>query len=98
MKHVRPDGKQWNNFVRTYLSFDGENNVNADFTKITKVAGVAYFEFLRASWVCMKDYITEQDFCKVNGNVPISFFEKNVRDHEVTKIMESEVIIKEYPT
>ena len=89
MNTIRPTTKQWNEFCNKYLSFDGETNINVDFQKITKVAGVPYFEFLRAMWVCTKDQYTVEEFCRINGGVPIKFFEKNVRDHEVTKLFEA---------
>ena len=93
MSAPRPDGKQWNNFVQTHLDFEGENNVKRDFSKITKTAGVPYFEFLRCLWVCVRDTMTEVEFCKMNGNIPQKFFEEKVRDHENTKEIEKEISI-----
>lgn len=95
MSNLRPAQKQWNEFCQKHVSTDGVSNVKSDFSQITKTAGVPYFEFLRAMWVCTKDYMTPEEFCKINGNVPLKFFEKNVRDHEVTKVLEADTKITE---
>lgn len=96
MSNIRPTQKQWNDFVEKFVSTDGVTNIKGEFSQITKGSGVPYFEFLRASWVCIKDYMTVEEFCKVNGNVPIKFFEKNIRDHEVTKLLEEDTKITSY--
>jgi hypothetical protein len=93
MSNVRPTGKQWNDFVRKFCQFDGESNVNADFATITKTAGVPYFEYLRSMWICTRESVSEEEFCRINGNIPIKFFEKNVRDHVITKEMEADLKI-----
>lgn len=85
---VRPNQKQWNDFVKKYMKFDGESNVTADFSALSKTQGVAYFEYLRVAWIATREHFTEDEFCRINGNVPKKFFEKNVRDSEITKSME----------
>lgn len=84
----RPDQKQWNDFVKQYISTDGNSNVKLDFNQLSRYAGVPYFEYLRVAWVATKEHFTEEEFCKINGNVPIKFFEKNVHDSDITKSLE----------
>ena len=81
---VRPTQKQWNDFVKNYLVFDDDTNVKGDFSSLSKKAAVPYFEFLKAQWICSRDHMGAQEFCKMNGDVPVGFFEKNIRnnDHE----------------
>lgn len=85
---VRPNQKQWNDFIRANTSFDGISNVKGDFKTLSKGMAVAYFEYLRVAWIATREHFTELEFCQINGNIPIAFFEKNVRDSQDTKELE----------
>ena len=89
---IRPSQKQWNDFVKYKLDYESDiSNVREDFTKLSKTSGVCYFEFLRCQWLVSKDIMTVEEFCKMNGGVPLKVFEKNVRIAETDP--EYEVVI-----
>lgn len=96
MAFQKADDRQWKVFMENHVSYDGETNMKSDFSKITKTAGVAYFEFVRAQWISCRDFQDPIEFCKMNGNMPLGFFEKNIRDHEATKEMEKDMVVITY--
>ena len=68
--------KEWERFVKVGLLYTSDDsNVKYDFNKMTKKFGIAYLSYLEAAYEC-KDSMTDEDFCKLNGNVPINFLEK----------------------
>ena len=82
-----------NRFVREFIDTESDtSNIKGDFAKMSRMCAVPYFEFLRAQWEVSKDIMSEENFCKMNGNVPQKFFEKNVRDIQ----KDFEIVVKEY--
>lgn len=77
---IKPSQIQWNTFVKTCMRFDGVSNVIGDFKSLSRTQAVAYFEYLKAAWAATKEQFIQEEFCKINGEVPIQFFEKNIRD------------------
>ena len=96
MSNQKADARQWTNFIRDFVSLEDGSNMTQDFGKITQKAGVAYFEYLRAAWVCNDGQRTEEEFCKINGNVPIKFFHKNIRDHVDIENFKKDTVIFSY--
>ena len=69
----------WNNFM---TSFDYESNVSNfkfDFKTMTKKYGQAYMEFCKSQWSANDGVQTEEEFMKMNGDMPKSFFDKVVK-------------------
>ncbi len=71
--------EQHNAFVEgvKWASDESDKNFEEDFNKLSKKWGIAYLSFLEASYLS-KDSMSDEDFCKMNGNVPISFIEKHL--------------------
>ena len=85
----KPTDRQWNDFVKTYIDTESEDsNVKADFSVICKKMAVAYFDYLKAMWVACKDYMTEEEFCRINGKVEKKFFEEKIKVAENDYIKE----------
>lgn len=89
----KPNQNEWNKFCREYIDTESDtSNVKGDFAKLSRMCAVPYFEFLKCQWIVSKDIMSEENFCIMNGNVPIKFFEKNIKNCE----QEFEIITKEY--
>lgn len=70
--------KGWGNFCSSALQeFDGASNFKTtyDFTKLTKKFGKHYIAYLKAAYEA-KDEMTDEEFCRINGNVPVGFLNK----------------------
>lgn len=73
-----PTLAQWNAFVRECLdTSDSGSNMKMDYDKVHKKHKVAYFSYLRAAWESVEKQGPEE-FRKINGNVPESFFTKYI--------------------
>ena len=70
--------EEWNRFVEEGMPKDFDDigsNVIYDFDKMTKKFGIAYLSYLEAAYAA-KDTMTDEEFCKINGNIPIKFLDK----------------------
>lgn len=70
--------EEWNRFVEEGMSKDFDeigSNVKYDFDKMTKKFGRAYLSYLEAAYLA-KANMSDEEFCKINGNVPIKFLER----------------------
>ena len=76
----RAKADDWNRFVKEALVLDGELNVSLPFKKLTKKFGLAYIDYLKASWQANDACLTVEEFCAINGNVPKGFFDKKVKE------------------
>jgi hypothetical protein len=73
--------RAWDTFCEN--AFDTESdtqNFKLPFAKMTKKFGRQYMEYCRASWVTCKDFMTPEEFCKMNGNMPIGFFKNKIAE------------------
>lgn len=88
----KPTDKQWNDFVTNFVDSESDvSNVKGTFSTISRTQAVPYYEFLKAQWICSRDHMTEEEFCKMNGDVPKKFFDGNIKDRD----QEFEITIKE---
>ena len=69
----------WNKFI-DIMDFDSnDSNFKISFKDITKKYGNAYIEFCRAAWEATGGSQIEEEFIKMNGNMPKSFFDKVIK-------------------
>lgn len=69
-------GDAWRNFMTSIDFESNESNFKYDFKVMTKRYGQAYIEYCRAAWIVNDNILTEEEFRKINGNIPESFFNK----------------------
>lgn len=66
----------WKDFLANGIQeFDGTSNVVSDFGKMTKRFGKFYLWYLSAAYEA-KDEMSDEEFCAINGLVPIGFLKK----------------------
>jgi len=69
----------WDKFMAA-IDYDSDtSNFKFDFKHMTKNYGVAYMEYCKAMWQANKDIQTEDEFIKMNGDMPISYFDKVIK-------------------
>lgn len=77
IREVKPDA--WRNF-HTAVDFESdERNFKFDFGVMTKKYGNAYIEYCRAAWAANCGVQSPVEFCEMNANMPMGFFEKKIR-------------------
>jgi uncharacterized protein YrzB (UPF0473 family) len=69
----------WENFISIMDTESNDSNFKVDFKVITKKYGVAYIIFCKAMWEANDDVQTEEEFCKMNGNMPMGFFNNKIK-------------------
>jgi len=69
----------WDNFLSAFDYESDVSNFKYDFKVMTKKYGQAYMTFCKAQWSANEGVQTEEEFMKMNGNMPRSFFEKVVK-------------------
>lgn len=74
----------WNRFCReaTLDNYDEEKQTNLkySFKKLTSKYGKAYIEYVRTAWAINGGALTKEEFMKINGDMPESFFNKITKD------------------
>lgn len=75
MKTKEPSLLDWNRLVTEGLVFDKDSNTKEDFGKMSKKFGLAYIYYIEGAY-SIKDELTDEEFCRLNGNVPMKFMEK----------------------
>jgi len=70
--------ESWDKFLESFDSESDENNFKFSFKIMTKKYGQQYMEYCRASWVTCKEFMSAKDFCKMNANMPIGFFNAKI--------------------
>jgi len=77
-KTKNPSNEDWNRFVKDGLTWsdDQPTNVKYDFTKMCKLFGVSYLYWLEIQFKLVDEKMSLKEVCDLNGNVPISFFER----------------------
>lgn len=72
-------GDAWRNFM-TSIDFESDiNNFKYDFNIMTKKYGQSYIEYCRAAWIANDNILTEEEFKRINGNIPDSFFNNIIK-------------------
>ena len=67
-------GQAWDNFM-TSVDFESDaNNFKFDFKIMSKKYGNAFIEYCKCMWQASDQ--TEDEFCKMNANMPRGFFDK----------------------
>jgi hypothetical protein len=69
----------WDNFM-TIVDFESDDtNFKIGFKEITKKYGRAYIEYCKSMWEANEGIQSEEEFCKMNGNMPIGFFNNKIK-------------------
>tara|TARA_R110000868_G_C10842607_1_gene760177 strand:- start:395 stop:631 length:237 start_codon:yes stop_codon:yes gene_type:complete len=69
----------WDNFISA-MDFDSDDkNFIYDFKVMTKKYGQAYIAYCRAMWEANEGVQSEDEFMKMNAEMPRAFFEKAIR-------------------
>lgn len=69
----------WEKFIGIMDFESNTSNFKIPFEQITKKYGNAFITFCKAAWSANDDVMTEEEFMKMNGDMPRSFFEKNIK-------------------
>lgn len=69
----------WDNFMSTIDFESDENNFKYDFKIMSKKYGHAFIVYCRAAWQSNEGVQTEEEFCKMNADMPMSFFQKTIK-------------------
>ena len=65
-------------FQETFDMESDTNNFKHEFGFMTKKHGRPFMEYCRASWITCKDFMTVEEFCKMNANMPVGFFRNKI--------------------
>lgn len=77
MSRFKTTNKEWDRFIKSIdLSLD--DPFHEGFDKLSKKYGVAYLSYLEASYEA-KDQLSDEEFCNINGKVPIEFVIKYLK-------------------
>lgn len=68
--------KAWENFMDAVDFESDTNNFKYDFKVMTKKYGQAYMDYCKNAWRVNEGVQTKEEFCKMNANMPIGYFEK----------------------
>ena len=69
----------WDNFMDS-IDFESDvNNFKHEFKVMTKKYGQAYMDYCRNAWSANMGAQTEEEFCKMNADMPISYFQKVIK-------------------
>ena len=72
--------ESWEKFL-TSIDFDSDvNNFKYPFNIMTKKYGVQFIEYCQAAWIA-NDNMNEEEFCKINANMPIGFFNGRIKNN-----------------
>jgi|TARA_R110000782_G_scaffold22312_1_gene59322 hypothetical protein len=67
----------WSKFINDAMDPDSDtSNFKYDFKVISKKYGQAYIVFCKEMWKANEGVMTEDEFIKMNGNMPRAFFDK----------------------
>lgn len=69
----------WDKFIDT-IDFNSEvNNFKLDFKNMTKKCGQQYIDYCINSWLTNFDILSEEEFCRINANMPLDFFKNKIK-------------------
>ena len=66
----------WDNFMNAVDWESDTNNFKYDFKIMSKKYGQAYIVYCKAMWSANEGVQTEDEFCKMNADMPRGFFDK----------------------
>lgn len=66
----------WNKLIDVMDNESDTSNFKVNFKVLSKKYGQAYIVFCRAMWEANDGVMTEEEFMKMNGNMPKGFFDK----------------------
>lgn len=69
----------WKNFLESFDFESDDRNFKYDFVHMTKKYGNAYIEHCRAAWAVNDGVMSDDEFCRINGNMPIGFFNSKIK-------------------
>jgi hypothetical protein len=70
----------WRQLVTEGLTYNSETNTTRPFGLMSKRFGRAWIDYIQAAWEA-RDELSDEEFCRLNGDVPLTFIEKNLRSH-----------------
>ena len=70
----------WDNFLSAVDFESDTNNFKYDFETMTKKYGQAFMVYCKATWKANCGVQTEEEFCKMNANMPIGYFQKVIKN------------------
>ena len=76
---IQIKGDAWKKFIDESMDMDGNTNFRFPFGIMTKKYGQCYIEFCREMWSANEGVMTEEEFMKMNADMPRSFFEKAIK-------------------
>jgi len=69
----------WDKFLSS-IDFESDtNNFKYPFKIMTKKYGIQFIEFCKASWKANEDEVGISEFCELNANMPIGFFNGRIK-------------------
>ena len=69
----------WDNFL-TSIDWESDvNNFKYEFPMMTKKYGQAFMSYCKAQWAANDGQQTEEEFCKMNANMPKKFFDNRIK-------------------
>lgn len=77
MRELKQD--EWNRLVTEGLSDDGQSNTRFPFSTMSKKFGLAWLEYCKVAWQANEGCMSEDEFCKINGEIPRKFFETKIK-------------------
>ena len=79
-KNWEISNESWEKFL-TSIDFESDtNNFNFKFNIMTKRFGVQFIEYCQAAWL-VNESMNEEDFCKINADMPIGFFKGKIKNN-----------------
>lgn len=68
--------------IENIIDFENDDkNFTMDFTKAGKKVGRDFIEMIQAMWASNGGSQTEEEFCKMNGDIPKGFFDNKVKNN-----------------
>ena len=72
--------KAWDNFLDNACDFESDtSNFKVSFKVLTKKFGQAYMVFCKEMWKVNEGVMTEEEFRKMNGDMPEGYFNKVIK-------------------
>jgi hypothetical protein len=69
----------WDNFISAMDYDSDDKNFIYDFKVMTKKYGQAYMEYCKAMWQANDGVQSEDEFMRMNGDIPVGYFNKVIK-------------------
>ena len=69
----------WDNFMNAVDWESDTGNFKYPFKVMTKKYGQAFIAFCKEQWQANEGVQTEEEFCKMNADIPQGFFDKVIK-------------------